>query len=277
MPNMSKYQEIIKSWKVPEGRTTEQAWQEVQRKIAQGENRPKVVKFSWKPMVSVAAAAAVIISLVMFWPNHELKTVACALGKTEAVSLPDASVVTLNAGSEITFSDDWSKDRLIELKGQAFFEVTKGSKFSVVTPNGSVEVLGTSFDVYSRKNDFRVACHTGKVLVRVGTQTIEITPGFSALLENGNLKLSEFEPSNRDWRKGEFVFEAVPLTDVFLELERQFDVRVKMPSLDSRMYSGRFSNKNLDEALQLICLPMGLKYTIESEHNVVIEHLQDVK
>jgi transmembrane sensor len=47
----------------------------------------------------------------------------------------------------MSYSDDWSKERTLSLEGEAFFEVQKGSKFSVVTSDGIVEVLGTSFDV----------------------------------------------------------------------------------------------------------------------------------
>lgn len=274
---MNKYQEILRRWRTPDGKPTEQAWLEVQAKINQRTNQSKVVSFSWRPMVSVAAAAAIIIGLILFWPNHPLNSIAAAHGHIEIVKLPDSSTATLNAGSTLSFSDDWSEQRTLNLDGQAFFEVVKGSKFSVVTPTGVVEVLGTSFDVYSRENDFRVACHTGKVLVRAGSQSIEITPGFSALLLNGNLQLSEFQLNNPDWRKGEFVFEATPLSDVFNELERQFGVQLQTPALEGRLYTGRFNNKNLDEALQLICLPMGLTYKLQSDKVVIIGVADNVK
>jgi len=228
-------------------------------------------------MISVAAAAAIIIGLVLLWPDHTLNSIATAYGHIEVVKLPDSSTATVNAGSTLSFSDDWSEQRTLNLDGQAFFEVIKGSKFSVVTPIGVVEVLGTSFDVFSREKDFRVACHTGKVLVRAGNQSIEITPGYSASLQNGNLQLGEFELNNPDWRKGEFVFEDAPLTDVFNELERQFGVQLQTPALEGRLYTGRFNNKNLDEALQLICLPMGLTYKLQSDKVVIIGVADNVK
>ncbi|MFM7728946.1 MAG: FecR family protein [Flavobacteriales bacterium] len=274
---MSKNQDIFKGWKVPNGKSTEQAWLEVEAKMKQRQSQSKVVTFSWRPMISVAAAAVVIVGLILFWPNHELKTYSSTTGHVEVVNLPDASVATLNAGSSITFSEDWSEERVLDLKGQAFFEVKKGSKFSVVTPTGVVEVLGTSFDVYSRENDLRVACYTGRVMVRVGTQELEITPGYTAMLHNGNLQVGEFNNTDADWRTGEFTFDAAPLSDVFHELERQFGVRIQTPSLEGRLYTGRFNNKNLDEALQLICLPMGLKFMIQQDGEVIVDDVQNVK
>lgn len=274
---MNKYQDILKQWKVPEGKSTDQAWNELQAKLNNRKPQAKVVAFSWKPMVSVAAAAAIIVGLILFWPNQTLRTVACADGKQEIITLPDASTASLNAGSTLTFSDDWDDARSVELNGQAFFEVIKGSKFQVVTPTGVVEVLGTSFDVYSREDDFKVACRTGRVRVSAGKQSVEIAPGFTAVWDNGRLLVGEFDLTESDWRNGEFIYREAELTTVFDELARQFNVKLQLPSLEGRLYTGRFSNKNLEEALQLVCLPMGLNFTIMDSGEVRIEDAPSVK
>ena len=268
---MNKYTEILKQWKAPEGKSTEQAWADLEQKLRNKKSSSKVIAFSWKPMVSVAAAAAIIVGLIILWPNESLKTIVCEAGDHQVITLPDASVAHVNSGSEIMFSEDWADDRTVELKGQAFFEVLKGSKFQVVTPTGVVEVLGTSFDVFSRDSDFTVSCRTGLVRVTAGNQSVEIAPGFSAVLENGRLMVSEFNLSEADWRKGEFVFEEADLIDVLNELSRQFDVQLQLPPLEGRKYTGRFSNKNLEEALQLVCLPMGLSYSQMNERNYLIQ------
>jgi ferric-dicitrate binding protein FerR (iron transport regulator) len=274
---MNKYSNILKQWKVPEGKSTDQAWAELEAKLKNRKEETKVVSFSWRPMVSVAAAAAIIVGLIMLWPNETLKTVSCNSGDHQSVTLPDASTALLNSGSSIVFSDDWSDDRTLELKGQAFFEVVKGSKFQVVTPLGVVEVLGTSFDVFARDNDFRVECRTGKVRVSAGKQSVEIAPGFTAVLEEGRLMVGEFDLSEADWRNGEFTYDEAELTDVLDELARQFNVQLQLPSVGGRKYTGRFNNKSLEEALQLVCLPMGLRYSILENNVVLIEEGSSVK
>ena len=270
---MSKYQDILKQLNVPEGKSTDQAWNDLQSKLNSRKPQAKVVAFSWKPMVSVAAAAAIIVGLILFWPNQSLQSIACSNGKSELISLPDASTAHLNAGSSLTFSDDWSDERTVDLKGQAFFEVVKGSKFQVVTTNGVVEVLGTSFDVFSRDDKFKVSCRTGRVRVSAGQQSVEIAPGFTAVLEGDRLLVGEFNLSEPDWRNGEFIFKDAELTDVFEELSRQFGVSLQLPEINGRLYTGRFSNKNLEEALQLICLPMGLKSTMQANNVVLVEEI----
>jgi ferric-dicitrate binding protein FerR (iron transport regulator) len=274
---MTKYREILNQWRVPDGKSTDQAWLDMQAKMTQRKASAKVVAFSWKPLISVAAAAAIIVGLVLIWPQDDLKIFQCMAGRTEVVTLPDESKATLNAGSSLTFSEDWGNERSVELKGQAFFEVIKGSTFRVVTPGGVVEVLGTSFDVFSRESEFRVACRTGKVRVSAGKQSVEIAPGFTAILENNRLLVGEFELADPDWRNGEFIYRDAPLGQVFEELGRQFNVKMDIPAIVNRRYTGRFSNKNLEDALQLICTPMGLIYSIDNSNHVIVQEGQVVK
>lgn len=269
---MSKYNDILKHWETPEGKSTEQAWTELQAKIARAEQAPegRVVKFSWKPLISVAAAAALIIGIIVLWPNHTLRQVNAQSGKHELVVLPDQSEVDLNAESVISFSEPWDGEREVKLSGQAFFEVVKGGKFNVVTDNGVVEVLGTSFDVYARNSQFAVECRTGKVKVSANQQVVEIVPGYRAEILDGKLTVSEFDLARGDWRSGEFHFEQAQLSEVFDELKRQFNVNITLPDVSNRYYTGRFNNKNLEEALQLICVPMGLKYELRDDATVLV-------
>jgi len=274
---MNKYNEILKQWEAPEGKTTTQAWDEVQAKITRGETssaRP-VIRFSWRPLLSVAAAAAIIVGLIVLWPNQSLRQVAAQAGARQIVSLPDQSQVDLNAGSTISFSDPWQSEREVKLEGQAFFEVMKGGRFNVVTPNGVVEVLGTSFDVFARDHRFVVECRTGKVKVTSNRQEVDILPGYRAEIIDGQLTVSEFDLIRGDWRSGEFHFEQAPLEDVFEEIKRQFNVQITLPDVSKRFYTGRFSSKNFEEALQLICLPMGLKYDIRDNATVLVFEERD--
>jgi len=274
---MNKYNDILKQWEAPEGKSTEKAWTELQAKIAQAEKVPatRVIKFSWKPMVSVAAAAAVIIGIIVLWPNYTLREVTAQAGKHELVVLPDQSQVDLNALSTISFSEPWDSEREVKLDGQAFFEVVKGGKFNVVTDNGVVEVLGTSFDVFARNKRFVVECHTGKVKVSSNHQVVDIVPGYRAEIIDGKLTVSEFDLARGDWRSGEFHFEQTQLSEVFEELKRQFNVNVTLPDISKRYYTGRFNNKNLEEALQLICVPMGLKYELHDDATVLVYEGRD--
>lgn len=273
MKMMNKFQEILKSWETPMSKSTEEAWSDIQPKLAASRQKSKVVQFSWKPMVSVAAAAAVIIALVMFWPSAELIHHETANGNTKDIQLPDMSVAHLNAASSITYSDDWDKERTLSLNGEAFFEVKKGSRFSVVTEQGIVEVLGTSFDVMSRKNQFRVECRTGRVKVSLnaGKSEVEITPGKAAIMEGKSLVIADFDVNQSDWRNGDFNYEDVAVEQVFEEIARQYGVTVELNFNTGRLYTGSFKkNQSLENALRMVCIPMGFDFEIKNENQVII-------
>jgi transmembrane sensor len=265
-----KYQKVLKSWEVPASKTTEQAWAELQPKLATTAPTGKVIAFNWKPLAAVAAAAVVVLGFFMFSGTDEVVTYSAAAKQQIEFLLPDESVVDLNAGSTLTYGKDWSENREVNLKGEAFFQVRKGSKFNVKTDRGTVEVLGTSFNVKSRGDDFQVECRTGKVRVSVGEQQITITPGQSVNMSNGQLALGEFDLLQKDWREGVMTFEEAGLKSVFEEIERQFNVKVKTPELKGRSYTGTFTNTNLNEALQAVCMPMGLKFNIQDDMTIVV-------
>ncbi|HYH55831.1 MAG TPA: FecR domain-containing protein, partial [Anseongella sp.] len=95
-----------------------------------------------------------------------------AYGETKTLTLPDGSKVILNANSEIKYAKDWSGsgDREVWLSGEAFFAVERTAtsrKFRVCTGDLKVEVLGTKFNVTSRKGHARVVLSSGRIKLSV--------------------------------------------------------------------------------------------------------------
>ncbi len=255
--------EQTKSLNVPEPKTETEAWAELSAKLNQTQNRIKPTRAMYVSMAA-AASVALFIGLFFMFGNSETKFTA-QLGEHKTVYLPDSSIVVMNAETEISFdSDSWDENREVKLSGEAFFKVKKGSRFAVVTPNGTVEVLGTSFNTFARGTDLNVACRTGKVKVSNKTDNQIITPGESVKTSGEKLVKSTFDNSTEsDWRSGTFSYESADLQSVFDEMERQFKVKVSLPKdAKLRKYSGNFDTKNINEALQNVCIPMSLSYTI---------------
>ncbi len=236
---------------------------------------PKVTRRFSISYIAMAAAASVALLLYFGWGWFGGQTVQVGAGENLVYQLPDASSVHLNAGSEIAFSSrKWSEERQVKLQGEAFFEVEKGNAFIVTTDNGQVEVLGTSFNVYSREDRFRVACSTGRVQVSSGQKSVLLTPGESCYLSAAGdlVKVTAVEKETA-WRKGVFQFENQPLAEVFGELERQYKVTIEAtPEILQQLYTGAFDNKQLDSALYNVCWPMKLNAVRDgSEINIVTE------
>ncbi len=220
---------------------------------------------------AVAAGLALLIAFKLFFPTTT--TYESAYGHSLNVDLPDASAVHLNAGSKLSFDDKtYDHSRELHLRGEAFFDVKKGAPFTVHTEAGSVQVLGTSFNIYSRNQAFEVQCFTGKVLVRHQDQQVEVLPGEnSRIADDGTLTKHSFElEKHRDWRSGTFTYDDAPLLQVLAEIERQFEVSIEVsPSIGQLAYTGFFEKGNLTEALHSVCWPLKLDAEITGSSVVI--------
>ena len=120
----------------------------------------------FRKFLQVAAAAAVLIVGSYLYLNLSDETISTSFAENKEITLPDLSEVVLNADSEISYSErKWNKNRNVDLKGEAFFKVAKGNRFTVATDAGNVAVLGTQFNVENRKGFFEVTCFQGLVSV----------------------------------------------------------------------------------------------------------------
>ncbi len=223
----------------------------------------------------LAAAAGVLLIMSIWWAWDSLTTqsVVAAKGYQTDYQLPDGSRISLNADTRLSFQRaSFSKKRDVNLDGEAFFNVEKGSTFTVVTSLANIKVLGTSFNVYARDNSFRVSCFSGKVRVTSGSQSVVITAKQMASIRDNKLIIQTGRNINNTvgWRTGEFYFENVPLNQVFEEIERQYNVTMILPDIDNKNYTGTISNKNLVNALDIVCIPMGLTYEIGSNSRIYI-------
>ena len=149
-----------------------------------------------------------------------------------------------------------------------FFKVEKGQRFVVETKNGSIEVLGTSFNVFSRDNFFEVECLTGQVKVtnKSGKASVILTPNETCKLAGKKFLKDKTTTKESEWTNGLYHFEETPLQEVIQELERQFKVEVVIPSnVENKKYTGSFEKKKLKDALHAITWPLGLEYTIDEK------------
>jgi ferric-dicitrate binding protein FerR (iron transport regulator) len=256
---------------VPESVSKDEAWRKLSSKLNEPSGaRAKAIQLN--PWMAVGIAASVTLIAVAFFV-FRTATVATRMAETKVYVLPDGSTVTLNADSRLSFNRiGWSDNREVTLEGEAFFEVTKGSSFTVTSERGSVTVLGTSFNVHARPSAYEVSCFTGKVRVAAADKSVILTKGLNtAWSENGLATPQAFDQRKTTWRQGDFYFEAASLDAVMEELERQFDVEITYQGDPSRKYTGYFSNKNLDEALAMVFKPMSLQYTVEKGNKITVK------
>ncbi len=222
----------------------------------------------WAPL-----AAAAIVALLVFvnLPSGNIYDTNLSTDLAENIQelLPDGSIIDINAESDIAYDKEkWAASREIKLEGEAYFSVKKGSKFTVVTSNGNVEVLGTSFNVFSRGNIFSVECETGKVSVTADGKEIILTPNEGVRIDLAENEVSKTEISTKrsSWRRGSFNYKDVALREVFDDIERHFNTKLIGVNLsNTQLYTGKFSTTNIDTVLHRVCWPLNLEVSKSSE------------
>jgi len=238
------------------------------------ESNTKTISVNLWQIISVAAVIALLILAIprfLSEKKNEPIIAQTAMAEKEDLQLPDGSKIALNASSKVSYEE--SDERIVKLEGEAFFEVEKGVPFKVVTSNGIVTVLGTSFNVKSRGDQFEVDCKTGKVNVSIPEKAFDtdLLPGNKVITEADTVrKLTIDEAIIAKWQIGEFYFEAKPLDEVLDEIRRQFNVVIDADSTENKTFTGYFNNANLDLALTIVCEPLGLQYEILSDNKVII-------
>lgn len=230
--------------------------------------KTKIRTLNFKVVYSVAAALLVLFTTAYFLFFNTITSIETQIAQTKSVSLPDHSQVILNAASKLSYNDKkWADKRDLTLEGEAFFKVKKGQTFSVHTTSGVIQVLGTQFNVKERKNYFEVKCYEGLVSVSYGHTTIKLPPGKTFRVLNGKIEtVEDFSAQNPSWLQQESSFDKIPLNQVIAELERQYDIKIKVEGVDtSKLFTGSFTHTNEQIALQAVTIPLKLSYKLQGK------------
>lgn len=180
-------------------------------------------------------------------------TIETPKGGQYQVVLPDGSKVWLNAFSSIKFPLSFAatKERRVELKGEAYFEVVHDEKlpFKVQTEMQEVEDLGTHFNInaYADEASTKTSLLEGKVRVTAGSRSTLLVPGQQATLTN-DFKISKVNTEEViAWKNGYFNFDDERLENVMKSIARWYNVTVvyQDESLKSETFGAvttRFAN-----------------------------------
>lgn len=236
----------------------------------------KEIRVDFSLYLKIAASLCIIALAALTLYNLQDVNVLTGRGEHQLITLPDQSTVLLNAGSTLQYNTFlFAFTRKLHFTGEGLFSVVKGSRFKVVSPQGAVEVLGTQFNILSRKNTYEVACLEGKVKVTnlTNTSRVILTSGLNTALMNKNLKQPEaFKSEITAWQNGEFYFENSPLSEVLTTLELQYDIKIHFDGPSARSYTGYFTANNLEESLKLVCLPLDLDYEVLNNKEIKISN-----
>ena len=202
------------------------------------DSQPKNIKsLDWRWL---AAAAIIIIAAGLSYLTIPVQYSA-PYGEMNTVTLPDKSQVKLNSGSTISYNRLFNlMGREISLQGEAYFEVEKGElPFIVHTSNAAIKVLGTSFNIRSWQDnpvpETSVYLTEGSLAFYPTGQSdksVILEPGQkSSLLDTNGTPEEPVEVSkdkNLAWINNQFAFEGMPFIQIIREIERRFDINIKI-------------------------------------------------
>lgn len=247
----------------------EQNFSAIKQKLSD-KDKPKAKVIPLWRYASIAASLLILFGVYHFFiAQNEITT---GFGNTQMITLADNSKVVLNAKSKLTYCNSFEYKRTLQLDGEAFFEVEKGSSFTVETSLGDIRVLGTKFNVIAFQDFFEVKCYEGKVqVIQKGKSTI-LTQGESVRFYNATSEnWAEVNASKPSWISGESSFKKVPMRYVIEQFKNQYNVEVEYPnSIENIKFTGTFTHKDLTVALQTICLPLHLKFGKDQTGKIII-------
>jgi ferric-dicitrate binding protein FerR (iron transport regulator) len=270
--------DLFERTEIPFARSKEEAWKDISSRIQSMDQAKESYRhvFIGKRSIALAATLALLLSVGTFFRLYRVKT-HCPEGEIITVELPDGSLAELNESTTLYFHPLWwPVSREVYLEGEAFFTVTEGKEFAVVTPMATTEVLGTAFTVYARENRFSVTCHSGRVRVMQTSseQFVSLSQNERADLKNTGefgVRKVRVDPFTPAWKETLLRFTSVPLRQVFDEIEDQFGIRIETPEDMDYVYTGNFAmDQSVEKILSLICRPFNLEYEKRSgsEYNI---------
>ncbi|TDX00877.1 FecR family protein [Dinghuibacter silviterrae] len=225
-------------------------------------------------------------------PKSEIAT---RKGSRSRISLPDGSLVWLNADSRISYPDNFKgTKREVFLTGEAFFDVTKDAARPFVLHAGPVEihVLGTRFDVrsYPREKKVETLLLHGSIEVTIRNQRkILLKPNQKLSVSTDNneapnkktdtVSLGVGHPQVGDssaietlWVENKLAFESETLDVVAGDIERWYnvEVRIRNERLRTLRFTGVFEDQGLQEVMEALKLTGRFNYTIIGNKEVII-------
>ena len=224
---------------------------------------------------SIAGLSIYIASETNLFYKSNWVEVSTEAGQRSKVSLPDGSLVWLNAGTVLKYCPDKS-DRKVSLTGEAYFEVShfQDYPFVVETGNAKIKVLGTKFNVshYPGSKITEASLLSGKIVMSIdkSDKVVGIRPGEKVIYNAETQALNKTEAIVQNdilWRQGVLVFENESFNDLIMKLENYYAINFVYDSItfENIHYTGTINNININKVLEFINLTIPINYEIDNK------------
>jgi ferric-dicitrate binding protein FerR (iron transport regulator) len=267
---------------------TDAAWIKLKGKISNGEQAGKIIPIrsisSRAYFIRIAAILLIVAGLGMLaffmtLPSPDNLAVINSNDSIHKLDLPDGSKITLNKKSHLAYSrDHFSKKRLVQLTGEAYFEVVHDEKNPFIVQASDLQIMdvGTAFNVKAKENSgiIIVSVVSGEVkVVTVNHETVNLHAGDEITYNMATREIGPTEKlssNSNAYADRVFVFENADLSTVMRVLNEVYNVQLS--TADSKLNTCRitvsFNNESINDIADVIAETLGL--TLEKENNQII-------
>jgi transmembrane sensor len=235
----------------------------------------------WRIAAPAIAAAAVIGVTSLLWnreqpvdgpsPIFTAATYSTGIGARDSVRLPDGTRVVLGPVSELVVREGYGNtERLVELKGEGYFDVVHDSlrPFSVRAGSATIHDIGTSFVIRSIGKDVSVTVTQGIVALRPSAPASPADTGVLLLVGDAGTidsigRVAAWRNAASDdalaWTKGRLLFRGASIPEVRNELRRWYGVELVVPDarLAGRHLQADLAGETKERALAVIGMALG--------------------
>lgn len=220
---------------------------------------------------------------------------ATTVGGYQRMTLPDGSIVDLNANSELRERFTAGERRVALLRGEATFQVVKNASrpFIVEADGVAVQAVGTAFNVRLRAGQVDVLVTEGRVRVDAPKKVQHLTAALPELTVGQRVTLPtasavEVAPpvvqnvsaavirEELAWQEPKLVFVETPLAEVVRQFNARNRVQLELgePELGTLPVGGSFRADNVEAFVRLITSSEQIEAVRAPGERIVLRRVQ---
>jgi ferric-dicitrate binding protein FerR (iron transport regulator) len=251
--------------------------QEVWEKITTTIHRSKrfVIPHWWR---YAAVFLGILITTAIIYNNGEEIRYSTEYGEMKTIILPDRSVVRLNAHSTLRYRHRWlgKYSREVWFDGEGYFSVMhdrNNQQFLVHTTDVNVQVIGTAFNVNTRRVKTQVVLNNGVVRLKLNRSTremITMKPGDMITYSASTDALVNERVNPQDysaWLNNTLVFNNTPIKDVIITLEDNLGIHINIDNagLEKETFTGSIPMDNASIFFKTLLRSFKVKISVDDD------------
>lgn len=261
-----------------------EAWQRFKNRVTSEEQKAKQPRINYFRRMRVAASVIVLLGLgilsFLFFTKSDVPKIISFQSLQQSVSdtLPDASIITLNKNSSISYPDEFTGNRrTVTLKGEAFFSITpdKAKPFVIAVNNIEVKVVGTSFNINGTGKSTEIVVETGIVLITKGGRSIELKAGEKIAIPAQSSQFTKQAVTDKlynYYRTKTFVCNNTPLWKLVATLNQAYNTNITISNKNiyNLPITTTFNEEPLESILHIISETLNI--TVSPKGNQIMLH-----